>query len=172
MFRAELDAQNAALSGTADALDGGPVVDPARLGVVDEAGRCCGHLHKKGGSKSAFLNRHNWTMRLFWIRLDLGATENYELSYHKGSPDFDALGEAAVRKTAKGALGLAGCTVVEASTEHASREVGFEFQLCGAREAAFEMYAETEAELRAWAETIRYAIRGPSRAPSAAPLLS
>ena len=154
---AELEAQNAALGGKAGGYsdERGPLVAEARLQVATDDGRCAGELHKKGGTRSGLLNRHNWSLRTFWVRTELADGENYELLYFKGSPDY-AKGAAALRKAAKGSLPLAGCTVVEASTGHRSKGVGFEFQLFGARSGAFEMYAETLEERSRWCETLRY----------------
>ena len=156
---AELEAQNAALGGKAGGYsdERGPLVAEARLQVASDDGRCAGELHKKGGTRSGLLNRHNWSLRTFWVRTELADGENYELLYFKGSPDY-AKGAAALRKAAKGSLPLAGCTVVEASTGHRSKGVGFEFQLFGARSGAFEMYAETLEARSRWCETLRYVI--------------
>lgn len=154
---AELEAQNAALGGKAGGYsdERGPLVAEARLQVASDDGRCAGELHKKGGTRSGLLNRHNWSLRTFWVRTELADGENYELLYFKGGPDY-AKDAAALRKAAKGSLPLAGCTVVEASTGHRSKGVGFEFQLFGARSGAFEMYAETLEARSRWCETLRY----------------
>ena len=113
---AELEAQNAALGGKAGGYsdERGPLVAEARLQVASDDGRCAGELHKKGGTRSGLLNRHNWSLRTFWVRTELADGENYELLYFKGGPDY-ARDAAALRKAAKGSLPLAGCTVVDAA---------------------------------------------------------
>ena len=148
------------LGGSGYSDEGGPQVDLGRIStVVLRDGHISGPLHKKGGTRSGLLNRHNWALRTFWVRASLGAGENYELSYHKGELNFASGDEAALRRTAKGVLPLAGCSVVEATTSHRSKGVGFEFQLFGAREGgAFEMYAETLEERAAWCAALRYVI--------------
>ncbi|KAH8048905.1 hypothetical protein JL720_15757 [Aureococcus anophagefferens] len=102
---AELEAQNAALGGKAGGYsdERGPLVAEARLQVASDDGRCAGELHKKGGTRSGLLNRHNWSLRTFWVRTELADGENYELLYFKGGPDY-AKGAAALRKAAKGSL--------------------------------------------------------------------
>lgn len=109
-----------------------------------------GYLYKKGGTRGPSMlgiNRRNWNKRLFVIECGIRDDRNYTIKYFK---DGD--------KSPKGELNLEGTWVVAEDRAHSNADVGYEFQIEGARQNVFEMYAMTERERDMWMTTLRYII--------------